>query len=29
MLSAIPKRWFSWDFTIQDRDGQTVGEVAL
>jgi hypothetical protein len=29
MLSAIPKRWFSWDFTIQDRDGQTVGEVVL
>lgn len=29
MLSAIPKRWFSWDFTIQDRDGQTVGEVSL
>ena len=29
MLHAFPKRWSSWDFTVQDETGHIVGEVAL
>jgi hypothetical protein len=29
MLTAVPKSWFSWDFNIQDENGQSVAEVRL
>ena len=28
MLTAIPKRWFSWDFTVMDG-AQAVGEIDV
>jgi hypothetical protein len=29
MLSAQPKKWYSWDFTLQDAEGRHVGDVDL
>jgi hypothetical protein len=28
-LRAFPKRWSSWDFTVQDESGHNLGDVAL
>ena len=29
MLSAVPKKWFSWDFALKDPEGRHVGDVGL
>lgn len=29
MLSAQPKKWYSWDFTLRDADGQPVADLDL
>jgi hypothetical protein len=29
MLKAIPKRWLSWDFAVEDAVGMPWGEVSL
>jgi len=29
MLTAHPKKWYSWDFTLQDAEGRRVADVDL
>jgi len=29
MLSAQPRKWYSWDFTVQDAEGRHVADVDL
>ena len=29
MLSARPKKWYSWDFTLQDAEGRHVADLDL
>src|SRR5262249_37123684 len=29
MLNALPKGWFSWDFSLHDSSGGVVGDVLL
>jgi hypothetical protein len=29
MLSAQPRKWYSWDFTLQDADGRHVADLDL
>jgi hypothetical protein len=29
MLSARPKKWYSWDFTLNDAEGRHVADVDL
>jgi len=29
MLTARPKKWYSWDFTLQDAEGRRVADVDL
>jgi hypothetical protein len=29
MLSAAPKKWYSWDFTLREADGRHLGDLAL
>lgn len=29
MLSAQPKKWYSWDFTLNDADGRHVADLDL
>jgi hypothetical protein len=29
MLSARPKKWYSWDYTLQDAGGRQVADVDL
>ena len=29
MLTVVPKRWFSWDFDVEDDNRMPVGEVRL
>ena len=29
LMSVEPRKWYSWDFNVQDSEGRPLGEVAL